>query len=149
MRLHILVIEIGAHEPNAAVDVVAYSARRDHSAFIGIGGTHAADAEAIAPVDVGHGQAGVLDAGQKGDVGDLLRRLVLFELGHQRFAGEDQPVHAHALLVALGDAPAGLVNPLERSPVGVLGHDGRVLVQMSTITSASQPSAVCSTRRPW
>ena len=65
------------HQPHAAIDVVAHTARRDHAPFLRIGCANAADAEAIAPMDIGHREAGILDARQKGDVRHLLRRLIL------------------------------------------------------------------------
>ena len=37
----------------------------------GIGGTHSTDAKTISPVDVGHGQAGMLNTWQERDIGDL------------------------------------------------------------------------------
>ena len=61
MRLDLAVEEVDAHQADAAVDVVADAAGRNDAAFVRIGGADAADAEAVAPVDVRHGQAG--DAG--------------------------------------------------------------------------------------
>ena len=72
--------QVGAQQPHAAVDVVADAAGRDHAPFLGVGRGHSADAEAITPVDVGHGQAGLLDAGQGRHVDDLLGPLVLLDL---------------------------------------------------------------------
>jgi len=43
-----------------------------------------ADAESVAVVNVGHGQTGSDDAGQGGDVGDLLQRRVVADLADQR-----------------------------------------------------------------
>ncbi len=91
--------------------------------FVGIGRADAADAEAVAPVNVGHRQAGVLNAGQEGDVGDLLRRLVLLDQRHQLFVGVDQAIDAHARLVGLGDPPAAVVDLLQRAAVGILRHE--------------------------
>src|SRR5579864_117731 len=123
MRLHVLVKEIALDEAHAAVDVVAHAAGGDHAAFVGISGAHAADAEAIAPVNIGHGHAGQLDARQKRDVRDLLRRLVLANLLNHSLAGEDQAIHAHALLVLPGNAPATIVDLFERTAVVFLWHD--------------------------
>ena len=88
-----------------------------------IGGRHAADAEAVAPVDVGHGQAGHLDARQKGDVGHLFRRLVVADLLDQPLVGEDSPFDPHPDLVALRNPPAALVDLFERSAVALFRHD--------------------------
>ena len=82
-RLNLLVHEVGAHQPDAAVDVVADAARRNDAAFGRIGGRNAADAEAVSPVDVGHGEAGHLNARQKRHVGHLLRRLIAANLLEQ------------------------------------------------------------------
>ena len=121
-RLNVLVGEVGAHQPHAAVDVVADPARRNHAALGRIGGRHAADAEAVAPVDVGHGQAGHLDARQKGHVGHLFRRLVGANLLDQPLVGEDSPFDLHPDLVALGNPPAALVDLLQRPGVAWFGH---------------------------
>jgi hypothetical protein len=58
-------------QPHAAVDVEADAPRRD-DAGVGPEGGHSADREAVAPVAVGHAEGGADDAGQAGDVGDLL-----------------------------------------------------------------------------
>ena len=121
-RPHVLVHEVGAHQPHAAVDVVADAARRNHAPFGRIGGRHAADAEAVAPVDVGHGEAGHLDARQEGDVGHLLGGLIGANLLDQPLVGEDAAFDLHADLVALRNPPAGFVDPFERAAVALLGH---------------------------
>ena len=66
-------------------------------------------------MDVGHGQAGHLNAGQKGDVGHLLRGLIAANLLDQPLVGKDPPFNAHAQLVALRNTPATLVNLLQRA----------------------------------
>ena len=75
-RLHVGEREVCPYEPHAAVDVVAHATGRDDAADRRIGSANAADAEAIAPVDVGHCQARRLDARQERDVGHLLGRPV-------------------------------------------------------------------------
>jgi hypothetical protein len=115
MPFDFAIVEVGTHEANAAVDVVADAPRRDDASFIGIGGADAADAEAVAPVDIGHGEAGVLDAGQKRDVGNLLGGLIELELFKQPLVGEDEAVHAHAGLVALRNAVAARIDFFERT----------------------------------
>src|SRR5207244_5635066 len=89
VRLDLAVGQVRADQANAAVDVVADAAGGDHATLVRVGGGDAADAEAVPPVDVRHGQAGVLDAGQEGDVGHLVGGLVLAELFDQPLAGED------------------------------------------------------------
>ena len=53
-------------------------------------GRHAADGEPVSPVDVRHGDAGLQHAGQRGDVGHLLERLLVAALG------EESRVRVHA-----------------------------------------------------
>jgi len=55
-------LEIGPQQPDAAVDVVTAPSGRDDAPFLRVGGGDSTDAESVAPVDVGHGQAGLLDA---------------------------------------------------------------------------------------
>src|SRR5262249_34863438 len=59
-------------EAHAAVDVEADAAGRDHAALGRIEGRHAADREAVAPVNVGHRERRADDARQARDVRDLL-----------------------------------------------------------------------------
>src|SRR5262249_30229810 len=120
--LDVLVIKVRPHEPHAAIDVIADAAGGDDAALIRVGRADAADAEAVAPVDVWHRQAGDLDTGKERDVGDLLGSLVLAELIDQPLVGENEAVDAHALLVVLRDAEAILVDLFERSRVGFLDH---------------------------
>ncbi len=64
--------DVGAHQAHAAIDVVPHAAGADYAAFLRVGGRDAANAEAVAPVDIRHGERGADDARQRGDVGDLL-----------------------------------------------------------------------------
>ena len=102
--------QAGAHQPHAAVDVEADAARRDHALAL-VDGGHAADGKAVAPVDVGHGDAGLDDAGQRGDVGDLLQRLLVAGLVEELGRRVDDARHAHVAL--LGDLPRVLVETLD------------------------------------
>ena len=87
--------EVRAQQADTAVDVVADAAGGDDAPFLGVGRRHSADAEAVAPVNIGHGQAGLLDAGQRRHVGDLLGALVALDLLDQRLVREDDAVDAH------------------------------------------------------
>ena len=69
-----------AEQAHPAVDVVAHAAGGDDALFQ-VEGRHAADGEAVAPVDVGHGQGGAHDPRQGCDVGHLLQALVGRRLG--------------------------------------------------------------------
>ena len=115
--LDVAPLEVGAQEPHAAIDVVADAARGDHAPFLGVGRGHAADAKAIAPVNVGHGQAGLLDAGQGRHVDDLLGPLVLLDLLDQLVVGEDDAVDPHVGAIALGNPPLAGAGRLERTLV--------------------------------
>jgi hypothetical protein len=82
-------------QPHAARDVEADPAGRDHAALGRVRGGHAADREAVTPVQVRHRVGRLDDAGQGGDVGHLLQRLVRGPLGQQGVGGEDNAGHAH------------------------------------------------------
>src|SRR5262249_32481886 len=91
------------------------------------------DAEAVAPVNVRHRQAGMLNARQEGDVGDLLGRLIGADQLDEFFTGEDQPVNAHAMPIPLGDSPEVFVDLFERSAEIALAHESilRLRVRLS------------------
>ena len=103
--------QVGSEQPDAAIDVVADAARRDDAPLLRVGRRHAADAEAIAPVDIGHGQAGLLNARQGRHVDHLLGPLVLLDLLDQRLIGEDQAIDPHVLAVALWESSTGTDPP--------------------------------------
>ena len=103
--LGVLPVEFRPQEPDAAIDVVADSPGRDDAPRLGVGRGHPADGEAVAPVDVGHRQAGLLNARQGRDVGHLLRTLVLLDLLDQHLVREDQAIDPHVRAVALRDPP--------------------------------------------
>ena len=103
--------EVGGQEAHAAVDVVAHAARRD-DAVVDVEGRHAADGEAVAAVDVGHGQGVADDAGQVGHVGHLGEALVAAEGVQDELAvGVDAARHAHA--PGLRELPDDLVHRSE------------------------------------
>src|SRR6185295_5114110 len=114
--------QVRAHQAYAAVDVVADAAGRDHAAFVRIGAADSADAKAVAPVNIRHRQAGMLNAGQVGNVGDLIERLIVANGFDQRIVRVDDSVDAHAGSITLGNAPRGVVDPLERSAICFLTH---------------------------
>ena len=115
--------EVRPHEADAAVDVVADAAGRDDAALGRVGRRDAADAEAVAPVDVRHRQAGALDAGQHRDVRDLVGGLILADRCSSSLSlAKIRPVHAHPGLVALGNADAVRIDPFEGAAIGLLLH---------------------------
>jgi hypothetical protein len=81
-------------QAHAAVDVVPNAAGRDHPVGLGSGG-HATDREAVALVDVGHGQRCVDDPGQRGHVGQLLQRAIAADRRQQLLIGEHARRHPH------------------------------------------------------
>jgi hypothetical protein len=107
---HVGHLQIGSDQPDAAVDVVAHAARGEH-ALVGVEGGHAADGEAVAPVDVGHGEGGADDPRELGDVGNLLGGAVLLDGAHHLFGGVDAAFDAHRAFSR--DAPAPVVDALE------------------------------------
>jgi hypothetical protein len=121
--------EIGAYQAHTAIDVVSDTARRNYASFVGIRGTHAANTKAVAPVDVGHGQARHLDTWQKCDVGHLFRCLVIADLLNQPVIREDDSIYPHAGFIALGNPPAGFVNSFQWTSIG-LRHESFLLVRL-------------------
>ena len=106
-------------QTHAAVDVISDTAGRDDAAFLGVSGSHAANTEAVTPVDIGHGQAGLLDAGQGRHIDNLLRPLVVLDLLDQPVIGEDDAVNAHVGAVTLGNSPLTHAGPLKRPTVSL------------------------------
>ena len=104
---HLLPAQSRAEQAHPAVDVVAHAAGGDDALFQ-VEGRHAADGEAVAPVDVGHGQGGSHDPRQGGDVGHLLEALVFLEHREHLLGAKDQPPGAHLALP--GNLPAVLVD---------------------------------------
>ena len=116
--------QVRPDEADAAVDVVADAAGRDDAALRRVGGRHAADRKPVAPVDVGHGQAGPLDAGERGHVGHLLGGVVVADLLDQRGVGVDDAVDPHAGLVGAGNPISIAADIFERPVKGLAdGHE--------------------------
>ena len=115
--LDVAPFEVGAQQAHAAVDVISDAARRNDAPFLGVGRSHAADAEAVPPVNVGHGQAGLLDAGQGRHVDHLFGPLVVLDLLDQLVVGEDDAVDPHVSAVALGNPPLTRAGRLERPAI--------------------------------
>ena len=99
-------------QADAAVDVVAHAAGRDDSVR-GLGRRQAADREAVALVDVGHRQARLDDPRQRGDVLELLERVVGSDRVEQLGIGEDAGGDEHVVAGAGGDLPEGVVDSAE------------------------------------
>ena len=121
--LDVAPLEVGPEQSDAAVDVVADAPRRDHPALLRVRRGHAANAKAVAPVNIRHGQAGLLDSRQGRHVHDLLGPLVLLDLFDELIVGEDQAIDPHVLAVAHGDLPLARPHLLEGAGVSsALGH---------------------------
>ncbi len=116
-RREVAVREPRREQPHAAVDVVADAAGR-HDPLDRVERGHAADREAVAPVDVGHGERVPDDARQVRHVGDLLGRLVGADLVDQRRVGVDQPGDPHP--PGPRDAPAEVVQLFEDHAVELI-----------------------------
>src|SRR5213083_733871 len=102
--------ERGAQETHAAVDVEADAAGRDR-ALLRVHRGHAADREAVAPVDVRHGERAADDPGQVGHVRELRERRIVPQLRHELLARVDPAGHAHAALAR--DLPDAVADPLQ------------------------------------
>ena len=74
-RLQLGAAEPGMQHAHATGDIEADATGRHHAAVGRIEGGHAADRKAIARVRIRQGIGGLDDAGQAGDVADLLRHL--------------------------------------------------------------------------
>src|SRR5262245_6166320 len=107
--------QVRANHTHAAVNVIADSAWGNYSTIAWIRRRHATDREAIAPVNVRHGQTRFLNTRQRGDVGNLLWRLVAANLIDQVFVRVDQAVDAHSRFVRLRNAPLARPDLLQRS----------------------------------
>jgi hypothetical protein len=94
LRLDVGAREARPDDADAAVDVVAHAAGRD-DAFLLLECGDAADGKAVAPVEVGHGEGVAHDAGEVGDVADLLDRLVGLLRFHELPRGVDPSGDAH------------------------------------------------------
>ena len=128
---HVGGMKIGPQKTHAAIDVVAHAAGRNHAAFFRIGGRNAADAKTVAPVDIGHGQTGHLDARQKRHVGHLLRGLVVADLFDQFIVGKDPPFHAHADFIILRNPPSALVDLFQRPAIAGFRHFSSLPIPLS------------------
>ena len=95
-------------QAHAAVDVVADAAGGD-DAVRRLHRRDAADREAVALVDVRHGERGPNDPWERGDVLELLERLVALDGREQLLVREDTRGHAHVRTGARWDFPERLV----------------------------------------
>ena len=119
-------------QAHAAVDVVADPARRD-DAVGGLGRRKPADREAVALVDVRHRHRRLDDAGQRGDVLELLQRAVVADRVEDLAIGE----HARAgtrMSAALGAGISHRVSSSCRAPSSPLRRGN----QTSSTTVARQ-----------
>src|SRR5262249_7315579 len=73
---HPLRRQVARQESDPARDVEADAAGGHHAAPLDVGGSHASDREAVAPVDVWHGIAGADDTRKVGHIRNLLQGAV-------------------------------------------------------------------------
>ncbi len=111
-RSHVAVGQVGAEQPDAAVDIEADPARADDALIHGKG-RHAADREAIPPMQVRHAERGPHDPRQGGNVGHLAQAGIVAQRFDQRVIREDESVDPHAGPAIAGDPPAKRIDPLE------------------------------------
>jgi hypothetical protein len=119
--------EIRANKPNAAVDVIAHTSRRNDTPRLRIRRADSADRKSVPPVDVGHRQAGALDSRKKGDIGHLFRSRVGTNQLQEIDIGINQPIHPHARFVAFGNSPTVIVDFFQWAFVTIVGHGGILL----------------------
>jgi hypothetical protein len=86
--------EAGVQAAHAAGNIEAHTPGRDDSALIRIERSYAADRESVAPVRVRHRIRSIDDAGQGGDVRDLLIDFHVHR-ADQRLVGVYDARHAH------------------------------------------------------
>ncbi len=99
-RAHLTDWQISGHQTDAAVDIVSHTSGGDDTVF-GVHCRHAADGEAVAPVNIRHGEGIVYDAGKVSDVPHLVNARIAFDVLYKFAAGVDPPRYQH---------PAGLGN---------------------------------------
>jgi hypothetical protein len=122
VRLHIPKEQVGTDDSDAAVDIESDPARRDDASFRWVRRCDSADAKAISPVNIRHGQARALNAGQKRNIRHLVQSRIVADHFQEFVIRIDQTVHAHAGFVTLWDAPAVWAHPLDRSVKTLTGH---------------------------
>src|SRR6266511_2366035 len=126
-RAHDLFLEACRHDADAAVDVVADSARGD-GAVLRVDRRDAADREAVSPVDVRHREGEAEDAGEVRDVRDLLEGRIVRR-------GRADAVDA-----------AGHLHPALARDLPEVALDAAEVHQMSKMICATQPSPSLSSR---
>ncbi len=97
LDLEIALVEIRRQQPNTTADVESHSTRGDNPTFGNGGCCYPADGKAVAPVDVGHSEAGFNDARKVSDIGHLFGGSVSPDLAHQFLGSEDPSRHAHSV----------------------------------------------------
>src|SRR4051812_23832548 len=84
----------------------------DH-ALVEVDRGDAADREAVALVDVGHGDGVLPDAWQRSDVDELLEGTVADDLVEHPLGRVDAAGHAHVVAIRLRDLPKEVVEALQ------------------------------------
>src|SRR4030066_52240 len=127
-------MQVGAQKPHTTVDVIAHTPGGDHP-VIYPGSRHTAYREAIAPMDIRHGQGASHNTGQESYIGHLVRSLFLPNAPQHLLAGIDKPGNPHPLFIALWNLPAVLANLVQWSfptrhalpPLNVENHPNTML----------------------
>jgi len=121
-RIQFGTAKAGVQHAHAAGHVETDAAGRHHAAGGRIEGGHAADRKAVARMRVRQRIGGQGDAGQAGDVADLLRHLVV-HVGKQRRIGVDHARHAHG--AAARQVPLAVAALIEQLQVHGAALQGR------------------------
>jgi len=98
VRFDLLYFQVRNEKPHATVDIVTNTSGRNDARRVA-GGSHAADGETIALVNVRHGQGVADDARQSGCVDQLLQRAVAQGRFQQFLISVDASRHTHILTV--------------------------------------------------
>ena len=102
-----------AEQAHAAIDVKADAAGRNHAVVVRVRGRHAADGEAVALVNVGHGQRPPHDPRQHRHVDRLLEREVFEQVLQQPLVRVDERVRQHSRLRAARHQQAVIIELLQ------------------------------------
>src|SRR4029453_3668576 len=108
-RLHVIEREVGDNQAHTAVDVESDATGRDHAALVHVHRCDATNGKPVTAMAGGHAKRVAADAGQCGDVTDLLVNGFV-HFAHQLFCRNDARRHAHPVLVRYWQFPNSVRN---------------------------------------
>ena len=109
---HVVRVEARREETYPTVDVEADRSRA-HDTALGVGRHDAADGQAVALMDIRHGQRRLHDPGERRAIRELVERRFAADARDQRLVGDDEPRDAHTGLGVGRNAPEIGSNLLE------------------------------------